>query len=103
LTESDSVGTAAPASPRKRRPGNRWGSGIPRRRKTTEPWQILVLRGLLPVLAVLAFLGLALVLSVLTYDATGSVTLSLVVAAAALVTAAFLGQRVVARILESFS
>jgi hypothetical protein len=104
LRDSETGKRPTPSVSPKKSPGNRWGQEIPRRgRNTDEAWQITALRGLLPVLAVIGFLALAVVLSVLTYDLTGSAALSVIVAAAALAMAALFGQRVVVRILDLFS
>ncbi|MDO9066025.1 MAG: hypothetical protein Q7U96_02955 [Chloroflexota bacterium] len=102
--DTDAEGTAAPPSPPKKRRRNGWAPGIPRRRrKAGDPWQIQVLRGLLPLVVVVGFLGLGMVLAVLAYNAIGSEMFSVVAAGSGLVLAALFTQRVVSRMLEFFS
>jgi hypothetical protein len=104
LTASDSGATAASPQPPRQHRRTSWGQGIPRRRqKTGEPWQIQVVRGMLPLGVVAGFLALGLIFAVLAYNATGSETLALVAAGIGLVMACLFTERIAARLLDYFS
>jgi hypothetical protein len=104
LTASDTGGTIlSPKSPKQRR-RTAWGQGIPRRRrKTGEPWQIQVIRGLLPLAVVAGFLILGLILAVLAYNATGSEALAVIAGGIGLGLAILFTERVSGRLLDYFS
>jgi hypothetical protein len=104
VIDPDSGGSTLVPQPPKQRRRTSWGQGIPRRRrKTGEPWQIQVIRGMLPLGVVAGFLALGLILAVLAYNATGSETLAVVAGGIGLVMAILFTERVARRLLDYFS